>query len=112
MAKRKKRRVRVLNVESTILATLKDPEVAAAYIRECLSEEGPARSRILLRALMDVARARGIGALAKGSESKRRLIYKALSEKANPSIMTLESILNDLDLTIDIKPLSRTARAA
>lgn len=112
MTKIKKQKVRVVNIEPTILKTLKDPEVAASYIRECLSEKGPSRRRLLLRALMDVARARGIGAMAKGSESKRRLIYKALAEKANPSIMTLESILNDLELTIDIKPLKHVSAAA
>lgn len=109
MKKKAKRKIRAVSVDPTILTTLKNPEVAAEYIRECLSEKGQGRSRILLRALMNVAKARGIGAMAKGKESRRRLIYKALSEKANPGILTLESILNDMELTIDIKPLKKIA---
>ncbi len=68
-------------------------DIAAAYVSECLSERGKDRSKILLAALMNVAKAQGISNLSKGSESKRRMIYKALPEDANPSVATLEAIL-------------------
>ena len=90
-----------------LLAALADPEVAAAYIRDCLKETGRARSRLLLRALLNVTRAQGISALAQGSESHRRLIYKALSDDGNPSISTLESILNAMGLAIDVRHLKK-----
>lgn len=107
MPQKRKQKVRAVSIESTVLEALADPEVAAAYIRDCLKETGPARRHLLLRALMNVARARGISTLAKGSQSRRRLIYKVLSDNGNPSISTLESILNALGLTIDVRPLKK-----
>ena len=109
MTKKTKRTARAVSIEPTVLEALLDPEVAAAYIRDCLQETGPARSRLMLRALMNVARAQGISALAKGSESRRRLIYKVLSDEGNPSINTLESILNTMGLAIDVRPMKKAS---
>jgi len=109
MPKKRKRKVRAVSIEPTVLEALADPEVAAAYIRDCLKETGRARRRLLLRALMNVARAQKISSLAKGSESRRRLIYKVLSDDGNPSIDTLESILNTMGLTIDVRPLKKAS---
>ena len=102
-----KKKIKFVSVDATVAETLKDPKVAAAYVRNCLEEKGKHRGALLLQALMDVAKARGIGTLAKGSETKRRMIYKALSEKANPSLHTLESILESLGLALDVRPLRK-----
>ncbi len=107
MLKKRKQKARAVSIEPTVLEALADPEVAVAYIRNCLKEAGQARSRLLLRALMNVARAQGIQSLAKGSESRRRLIYKALADDGNPSITTIESILNAMGLAIDVRPLKK-----
>jgi len=109
MPTQRKHKGRAVSVEPTVIEALADPEVAAAYIRNCLKETGRARSRLLLRALMNVARAHGISSLARGSESRRRLIYKILSEKGNPSIVTLESLLNSMGLAIDVRPLKKAS---
>ena len=103
----KKIKIKAVSVDATLIGKLKDPEVAAAYVRNCLEEKSKHRGALLLQALMDVAKARGIKNLAKGSETKRRMIYKALSEKANPSLHTLESILESLGLTLDVRPLRK-----
>ena len=108
MTKKRKQKARVVSIEPAVLEALADPEVATAYIQNCLKETGRARSRLLLRALMNVARAQGISSLAKGSESRRRLIYKVLSDDGNPSIKTIESILNAMGLAIDVRPLKKT----
>jgi probable addiction module antidote protein len=108
MTKKKKRKIRAVSIEATVLESLIDPEIAAAYIRDCLKERGRARSRLLLRALMNVAQTQGISSLAKGSESRRRLIYKVLSDNGNPRITTVESILNAMGLAIDVRPLKKT----
>jgi len=102
-----KKKIKAVSIDQTITDKLKDPEVAAAYVRNCLEEKGKHRGELLLQALLDVAKARGIGTLAKGSESKRRMIYKALSQKANPSLHTLESVLESLGLTLDVRPLRK-----
>lgn len=107
MLKKRKQKAQAVSIEPAVLEALADPEVAVAYIRGCLKETGPARSRLLLRALMNVARAQGISSLAKGSESRRRLIYKALADNGNPSITTIESILNAMGLAIDVRPLKK-----
>lgn len=107
MPNRRKQKGHAVSIEPTVLEALADPEVAAAYIRNCLKETGRARRRLLLRALMNVARAQGISTLARGSESRRRLIYKVLSEDGNPGIVTLESILNSMGLAIDVRPLKK-----
>ena len=107
-----KRKIRAVAIDITLIEKLKDPQVAAAYVRNCLEEKGKHRGALLLQALMDVAKARGIKNLAKGSESKRRMIYKALSEKANPSLHTLEAILESLGLALDVRPLTPSLRKA
>lgn len=109
MPKHRKHKGRAVSIEPTALKALADPEVAAAYIRDCLRETGRARSRLLLRALMQVARAQGISTLAGGSESRRRLIYKVLADDGNPSVDTLESILNAMGLAIDVRPLKKAS---
>ncbi len=63
-----KKKIKAVSVDLTITEKLKDPEVAAAYIRNCIDEKGKHRSELLLQALMDVAKARGIGTLAKESD--------------------------------------------
>jgi probable addiction module antidote protein len=109
MPTRRKHAARAVSIEPTMLEALADPEVAAAYIRDCLQETGRAKNRLLLRALMNVARAQGVSSLAKGSESRRRLIYKVLSDEGNPSIDTLESILNTMGLALDVRPLKKAS---
>lgn len=109
MYKKRVQQVRAVSIEPTVLAALTDPDVAAAYIQDCLKEPTHDHGRLLLRALMNVARAQKVRLLAKGSESRRRLIYKALSDDGNPSIHTLESILNEMGLTIDIRPLKKAS---
>lgn len=107
--KNKKVSVKVVDIEATLLESLLEPAVAAAYVSDCLVEKGKDRSKLLLAALMNVARAQGISKLSKGSETKRRMIYKALSEDANPSVATLESILEDMGLTLGVTPLKKVA---
>jgi probable addiction module antidote protein len=107
--KAKKIKVKAVDIEPTLLESLTDPEVAAAYVSDCLGEKGKGRSKLLLAALMNVARSRGISALAKGSETKRRMIYKALSKGANPSVSTLESILEEMGLMLNVRPLKKVS---
>ncbi len=102
-----KKKIKAVAIDATLAEKLKDPEVAAAYVQNCLEEKGKHRGAVLLQALLDVAKARGIGNMAKGSETKRRMIYKALSKKANPSLNTLESILESLGLALDVRPFRR-----
>jgi len=107
--KTKKKTIRAVPVGETLLAGLTDPVEAAAYVEACLQEKGGLRNRLLLRALMDIAKAHGMSRLAGGSESLRRGIYKALAGGANPSLQTLEAILGKMGLEITVRPQKRTA---
>lgn len=107
MGIRKNKKIRSVDIEPTMLEGLRDPEEAAAYIMTCIEEKGKDRTRLLLRAIRDIAKAHGISTLAKGSEARRRALYKALSLEGNPTLETLEAILNDLGLTLDVRPLKK-----
>ncbi|MEI6791557.1 MAG: hypothetical protein WCK42_10290 [Myxococcaceae bacterium] len=105
MEQTQKNRIRAVSIESTLLDSLCDPDVAAAYVSNCIAETGKQGGKLLLAALMNVAKAQGISNLAKGSETKRRMIYKTLTQNANPTVMTLESVLADMGLALDVRPL-------
>lgn len=107
MAGLKKELIKAVDLGDEFYSGLANPEEAAAYLDDVLKERGPKRKKHLLKALRDVARAHGFKKLAKGSESRRRMIYKALSENGNPSLETLFSILDDFGLRIEIHPMKK-----
>jgi len=102
-----KSKVKAVDIDDTLLAGLTDPKEATAYIAACTEETGKRRLPCLLKALQDIAKAHGMSRLSHGSESRRRTLYKALSSDGNPRLETVESILNDLGLTFDVKPLKK-----
>ena len=111
MASKKKKalkhNVKAVDISETLLTGLTDPKEAIAYIAACTEETGKDRLPCLLKALQDIAKAHGMSKLSHGSESRRRTLYKALSSEGNPRLETVESILNDLGLTFDVKPLKK-----
>jgi len=107
MANVKKKMVKAVDLAENFYSTLIDPIEASSYLKEALEEKGSHRQAHILKALREIAKAHGILKLSKGSESRRRTLYKALSENGNPSLETLLSLLEDLGLTLDIKPLKK-----
>ena len=70
---------------------LKDPELAALYLEECL-EDGD--MELFAAALKDVADAcGGMAYLSKATNLNREALYRALSEKGNPRLSTLTKVL-------------------
>ena len=96
--------LKAVSVEDSLQSGLTNPDEAAAYIEACLKEKGESRNKLLLKALMDIAKAHGLSRLSRGSESRRRGLYKALTEGANPSLQTLEQILAQLGLEFAVRP--------
>jgi probable addiction module antidote protein len=80
-------------------ARLKSPDYAAEYL-SAAAEEGRAE---LLLALRDVARARGIGKIAKRAHRGRESLYKALSRKGNPGLDTLMKVLQAAGIELRFK---------
>ena len=83
-------------------------ERQVAYISAAL-ETGEANS--VRDALGLVARARGMGEIAKNAGLNRESLYKALGETGNPEFSTVMRIVRALGLTLSARPAAR-ARAS
>ena len=83
---------------------LKDPEKAKSYIDVALEDyQDDSDTEALLLALRDVVEAQGgVGELAKKMGLNRPNIYKALSQKGNPRINTLGTILHTMGLRLSV----------
>ena len=71
----------------------------AAYLQACADENDP---QLMIAALGDVARARGILGLAKKTGLTRMGLYKALSGNGNPSYATVAKVAHALGLKISV----------
>ena len=74
-------------------------EEIAAYLQACADEDDP---QLMIAALGDVARARGIMGLAKQTGLTRMGLYKALSGEGNPSYATVAKVAHALGLKISV----------
>src|ERR1700733_4782942 len=84
-----------------LLADLADPEYAAHYLTAAYRES---RGTFLV-ALRDVADAVfGMTKLAQKGEAKRLSLYRALSDGGNPTLGTLNSIVDALNLNVSFSP--------
>jgi probable addiction module antidote protein len=59
-------------------------------------------------ALGIVARARGMGEIAKGAGLNRESLYKALGETGNPEFSTIMRVLRAMGLTLSARPAPPT----
>ena len=96
--------------EESLLASLRDPAEASAYLEAALKDGDP---KLFLLALKNVASAAGgISGLAKKSKLNRETLYRTLSKKGNPELTTLHAILESLGLQISITPKKKSRKAA
>jgi probable addiction module antidote protein len=90
--------------------SLKDPVEASAYLQVSLEDGNPS---VFLMALRNVALAHGgLRDLSKKTELNRETLYRILSEKGNPALVTVNSILQALGLQIMIAPKKRKMKRA
>jgi probable addiction module antidote protein len=89
---------RNVNYKSDLLDDLRDSrEYAAAYLSAAKADSNEA----FLVALRDVAEARmGMKKVAKEAKVNRENLYRALSREGNPSIATLDSVLEVLGIEV------------
>ncbi len=78
---------------------LKSEEDMAGYLEACMEEAGDDAAYIAA-ALGDIARARGMGQLAKDTGISREGLYKALSADGNPSLGTVLKVVRALGLKL------------
>lgn len=85
----------------------KNPQLQEEYLKT-LAEDATKRNKgqALLRALRQIAKAQGINNVAKAAGIHRESLSRALSEKGNPRIDTLISIINAMGLQLTVKSIS------
>jgi probable addiction module antidote protein len=78
---------------------LRSDEDMAAYLDACLEEAGD-DAAFVAQALGNIARARGMSALAKDAGLGRESLYKALSSEGNPSFATVLRVTRALGIRL------------
>jgi probable addiction module antidote protein len=92
--------MRLKNYREDLLERLKDADYAAEYLAQVLAENDKAA---FLVALKDVVEATGgMSAMAKRVGLKRPSLYKVFSKRGNPTLDTLQAILEALGLRVTI----------
>ena len=82
---------------------LRTPEEMAAYLDASFAEcDGDAA--FVAKALGDIARAKGMAALARETGLGRESLYKALSLEGNPQLSTVLKVAKALGLQFSVKP--------
>lgn len=79
---------------------LKSDRAIAAYLNEALRHGDP---HFLLAALGDVARARGMSAVARAAGLGRENLYKSLMSSGNPRISTLFRVAAVLGVRFEVR---------
>ena len=85
-----------------LLKSLTDPDEAKEYLNAALEDENP---EVFLLALRDIVDANtSMSQLAQATNRNRESLYKTLSEKGNPQLSSIRSILRNLGfkLIVDV----------
>ena len=94
--------------DDLLMEMLKEEDRALAYLNAALEEQDP---RVFLIALRNVTQAQGgIAKVAAHSGLNRESLYRALSNKGNPSVQTLAAVLGALGAKLSVAR-SRTSAA-
>lgn len=78
---------------------LDSEELIAEYLAAALEDQNP---DVFLAALADVAKARGISAIAQSSGLGRESLYKALAPGAKPRYETIMKVLHGLGVRLTV----------
>ena len=86
-----------VDFKADLIEQLKDLEYAAGYLTAAL-EEGEA---VFLLAVRDVAQAHGgLRSISKSTSLNRESLYSMLSEKGNPRLSSLTTVLDTLGIRV------------
>jgi probable addiction module antidote protein len=99
------------DVHQLLIDSLKEPENAKMYLSVALEEyQEDDDAEAFLLALRNVAEAKGgLGKLAKDTKLNRQNLYRTLSSKGNPGIITLGKILKALGFQFSIEQSNKEA---
>lgn len=84
---------------------LDNEEIIAEYLTAAAEDSNP---KVFLAALGDVARARGMGKVAKKSGLGRESLYKALSAGSHPRFETISAVMHALGVKFAVQSSGRT----
>jgi probable addiction module antidote protein len=87
-----------------VLDHLDSEESIAAYLQAAVAEKDPG---LLIAAIGDVARARGINKMAADMGVNRESLYKSISGKTKPQFETIYNAIDKLGLEIQFVPKTR-----
>jgi len=82
---------------------LKTEEDIQLYMEAC-AEEDSGDGALIRAAVSDIAKARGMAQIARDAGISREGLYKALSERGNPSFTTMLKVTRALGMDIQFKP--------
>lgn len=80
---------------------LDTPEAIAAYLEAAFEDGDP---KVITHALGNVARAKGVGQIARDTGISRAGLYKALNADGDPRLTTFLGVMKSLGLTISVHP--------
>jgi probable addiction module antidote protein len=93
--------------EDWLVARLKNPAEAAAYL-EAVIEDGDQGAFMI--ALRQIAQAQGgIAQVARKAKLTREATYKMLSKAGNPELRSFKAVLKATGLRIAVKPIEKRA---
>lgn len=79
---------------------LENPDAAEAYLNDAM-ESG--ETRVILLAVRDVAKVRGVAEVAKRTGIQREHLYTILSENGNPTLENFSAIVDALGYELQVK---------
>ena len=79
---------------------LDNDEIIAGYMEEVLKDGDP---KLILSAINDIARAKGMSKIAEKSGLGRESMYKALKPNAKPRFETIMKIIQAMGFTLSIE---------
>ena len=89
--------------EATIESLQRSPEFAAAYLNDVLAEGDEQELLVALRRVADAFG--GLPKLATRANLNATSLYRTLSEKGNPELRSLNSMLKAMGLRLAVLPL-------
>ena len=99
----------IRNYQDELLKQLKDSNEAAEYLNACYEDS----EEVFLSGLRNVVEARGgVRMVSKLTELNRENLYRALSERGNPKLSSLTSILNAVGITLHFAARQKRKRVA
>ena len=108
MTAKRKPKAKITYASFEIADYLNSETVVAEYLSQAARDDNPA---VLIKALGDVAKARGIAEVSKATGLGRESLYKTLAPGAKPRFETVAAIMRALGVTfaIEARP-TRTPR--